>query len=50
MDIARHSGTQITEHIAQCEAFLGVCWEGEHEAHISHYEHKETELAKQPTT
>ena len=35
LELARHSstGTVITEHIAQCEALYGQCWDGQHEEH-----------------
>ena len=38
--------TSITNHIAQCPAFLDQCWEGEHESLIAEYEQKEAELGK----
>ena len=46
LELARHSstGTVITEHIAQCEALYGQCWDGQHEEHIAHYQHTEAGL------
>ena len=42
LEAARLKGTEIiTEHITQCEALFGQCWEGEHEKHILHYQHTE---------
>ena len=38
--------TSITDHIAQCPAFLDECWEGEHESLIAEYEQKEAEFGK----
>ena len=38
--------TSITNHIAQCPAFLDQCWEGEHESLIAEYEQKEAESEK----
>ena len=38
--------TNITDHIAQCPAFLDMCWEGEHESLIAEYKQKEAEFGK----
>ena len=47
LEVARLNNTEIiTEHITQCEALFGQCWEGEHENHIEHYKHTEDEIAK----
>ena len=48
LELARHSstGTVITDHIAQCEALYGQCWDGQHEEHIAHYQHTEAGLAR----
>ena len=46
LEVARSSGTQITQHIAQCPAFIDQCWEGEHESLIAHYEKTESENLK----
>ena len=45
--MARHiNKSSITDHIAQCPAFLDECWEGEHESLIAEYKQKEAELGK----
>ena len=47
LEVARRNNTDIIiEHITQCEALSGQCWEGEHENHIEHYKHTEDEIAK----
>ena len=46
LEVARSSGTQITQHIAQCPAFLHQCWEGEHEDLIALYKNTESEKQK----
>ena len=43
LEVARSSGTQITQHIAQCPAFIDQCWDGEHEDLVAHYEKTESE-------
>ena len=42
---ARLAGTEIIEHITQCVALSGQCWEDEHENHIKYYQHTEAEIA-----
>ena len=43
LENARIKDTKIIiEHISQCEALYGQCWENEHENHILHYQHTET--------
>ena len=46
LEVARSSGSQITQHIAQCPAFIDQCWDGEHETLITHYENTESENLK----
>ena len=46
LEVARSSGSQITQHIAQCPAFVDQCWDGEHESLITHYEKTESENIK----
>ena len=38
-----NSPKEIMEHIRQCEALLGQCWENQHENHIKYYQHTESE-------
>ena len=42
------NNTTITDHIAQCPALLGQCWDGEHEDQIDEYKQKEAKLAQTP--
>ena len=45
LEAARLKSTEIiTEHITQCEALFGQCWEGEHEKHILHYQPAENKI------
>ena len=47
LEVARHTDrTQITQHIAECPAFIDQCWDGEHESLIAHYEKTESENLK----
>ena len=45
LEAARYNGTEIVDHITQCDALYGNCWEGEHESHIEHYQRTEAENA-----
>ena len=45
LEAARLNGTEILDHITQCDALVGHCWEGEHESHIEYYRHTEAESA-----
>ena len=42
---ARKSGTEIINHITQCEALFGHCRENNHENHIEHYKRTEEEIS-----
>ena len=45
LEVARFQNTDITGHIAQCEALVDQCWEGELENHVKFYQHREAEMA-----
>ena len=45
LEVARFQNTDITGHIAQCEALVDQCWEGELEIHVKFYQDREAELA-----
>ena len=42
-DSESKNGSQILEHIPQCEGLVDQCWEGELEEHIQFYAHKEAQ-------
>ena len=42
-DSESKNGSQILEHIPQCEGLVDQCWEGELEEHIRFYEYKEAQ-------
>ena len=46
LEVARHTGTEITQHIEHCPAFVDQCWEGEHELLIAQYQNTESEKHK----
>ena len=46
LEVARHTGTEITQHIEHCPAFVDQCWDGEHELLIAQYQNTESEKHK----